>query len=145
MTIKDKLQILTAIIALILCCSCCTSRKYHYYPKYNFNYISGTVEIVGRTDTVGNNLAHIAGIVFDKDTKEEIPFVNVYLIGPKVTHKVATDIDGIFEINKIHSEKYILELNFIGYYRFRDTLTLDEGNAYKVIIEMEENPHAFLE
>jgi len=130
----------TPMIALILLISCCTSRKYYYYPKYDFNYLSGTVGIVDSVDTVGNNLAHIAGIVFDKDTKEEIPFVSIYLIGPKVTYTASSDLGGIFEINKIRSEKYILELSFIGYYDFRDTLTINEGTAYKLIVEMEEHP-----
>jgi len=72
--------------------------------------------------------------------QEEIPFVSIYLIGPKVTYTASSDLGGIFEINKIRSEKYILELSSIGYYDFRDTLTINEGTAYKLIVEMGEHP-----
>lgn len=132
---------LISLIAFGLILSCGPSKKY-YSSTYSANSIRGNVSILSTYDTVSNKRSYVTGLVIDKESREEMPFVTVNLVNPTFGYKVVTDIYGKCEIGNIISEIYILETTLIGYFPNRDTIILNEGTAYNILIEMKRNPNS---
>ena len=62
----------------------------------------------------------LKGTVTDAKTGEPLPFVNVSVFQDgKQVHGGATDWDGIFTIKPLAAGKYDIEINAVGYYRYR--------------------------
>lgn len=66
-----------------------------------------------------------------------MPFVNVVLEGTK--HKVATDINGFFLLNKIPDGTYTLLIRYVGYAEYREELTLAKGQVANRNIKLKES------
>lgn len=62
----------------------------------------------------------LKGTVTDAKTGEPLPFVNVSVFQDgKQVHGGATDWDGIFTIKPLAAGKYDIEINAVGYHRYR--------------------------
>lgn len=57
----------------------------------------------------------IKGKVFDEDTKEPVPFANVYVMANGNMVGAQTDFDGKFTLKPLPAGKYDLVVSFIGY------------------------------
>lgn len=79
----------------------------------------------------------IKGVLYDDETGEAIPFANVMLDGTK--HKVATDINGFFLINKVPDGNYTLLIRYVGYAEYREELTLSKGQVLTRNIKLKES------
>lgn len=88
----------------------------------------------------------IRGTVYDKETKEPMPFVNIVVLkkGVKI-QGTQTDFDGLFsmEIDTVENDLQEIQVafNFVGYES--DTLTYDENDIIlekqKLVVELESN------
>lgn len=79
----------------------------------------------------------VKGVLYDDESGEAIPFANVVLEGTK--HKVATDINGFFLINKIPDGTYTLLVKYVGYAEYREELTLAKGQVVSRNIKLKES------
>ena len=62
----------------------------------------------------------LKGTVTDAKTGEPLPFVNVTVFQDgKQVHGGATDWDGIFTIKPLEADTYDIEINAVGYHRYR--------------------------
>jgi len=85
----------------------------------------------------------ISGIVKDKNSKANLPFVNVVLKTEKDSSFISgtvSDEDGRFSIAKIKSGNYYLEVSFVGYNTTKETLFIGNLSEYLNLktIELEE-------
>ena len=68
---------------------------------------------------------HVSGRVFDKETGETMPFVNVALMRPVDTvfmRGATTDMDGRFNIEGVDTGRYLLQASFVGYITYINNL-----------------------
>lgn len=83
----------------------------------------------------------LKGTVTDAKTGEPLPFfvnVSVFQDGKQV-HGGATDLDGIFTIKPLAAGKYDIEINALGYYRYRREGVRVKPTGFTVI-EIQLNP-----
>ena len=85
----------------------------------------------------------ISGIVKDKNSKANLPFVNVVLKTEKDSSFISgtvSDEDGRFSIAKIKSGNYDLEVSFVGYNTTKENLFIGNLSEYLNLktIELEE-------
>jgi hypothetical protein len=75
----------------------------------------------------------ISGIIKAGKSKSVLPFVNVFLKTEKDSSFVSgtiTDEDGRFKLTKIKSDKYYLEVSFIGYITKKQSLFVGNLTEY---------------
>ncbi|MBR6049211.1 MAG: TonB-dependent receptor, partial [Bacteroidales bacterium] len=73
---------------------------------------------------------HVSGRVFDKETGETMPFVNVALMRPIDTvfmRGATTDMDGRFNIEGVDTGRYLLQASFVGYISYINNLEVLDG------------------
>ena len=92
--------------------------------------LSGEIAIVEEAKT-------ITGVVTDKDTKEPLPFVNVFYKFNEKTYGTTTDFDGRYTLTltkDIDIESLALEFNFVGYNRHKvEGISFKEGENSTVV------------
>jgi len=78
----------------------------------------------------------LAGYVFDKETGESLPGVNISIIG---TYKGASsDADGFYHVSDLVPAEYTLEISFIGYKVTQMTgVVITEDNTTTIDIQLE--------
>ena len=82
----------------------------------------------------------LKGTVTDAKSGEPLPFVNVSVFQDgKQVHGGATDWDGIFTIKPLAAGKYDIEINAVGYYRYRREGVRVKPTGFTVI-EIQLNP-----
>lgn len=82
----------------------------------------------------------LKGTVTDAKTGEPLPFVNVSVFQDgKQVHGGATDWDGVFTIKPLAAGKYDIEINAVGYYRYRREGVRVKPTGFTVI-EIQLNP-----
>lgn len=62
-----------------------------------------------------STFGEIKGKVFDKETKEAIPFANVFVMAEGKMVGAQTDFDGKFTIKPLPAGKYDLNVSYMGY------------------------------
>ena len=72
-----------------------------------------------------SNTGDIRGFVYDKESGEPIIFTNVYLEG--TTYGGATDINGLYSINRVPEGSYVLMCTYIGYDTTRLNINIKGG------------------
>lgn len=73
---------------------------------------------------------HVSGQVFDKETGEAMPFVNVALMRPVDTvfmRGATTDMDGRFNIEGVDTGRYLLQASFVGYISYINNLDVQDN------------------
>ncbi len=73
---------------------------------------------------------HVSGQVFDKETGEAMPFVNVALMRPIDTvfmRGATTDMDGRFNIEGVDTGRYLLQASFVGYISYINNLDVQDN------------------
>lgn len=76
----------------------------------------------------------IKGVLYDDANGEAIPFANVVLDG--TGYGAATDLNGLFIMNKIPDGKYTIRVRYVGYEEYRETVTLSKHQTLKVNIKL---------
>ncbi len=79
--------------------------------------------------------AIVKGIVYDKDTKEPVIFVNVALEGTK--YGLATDVNGFYSLSKVEPGTYNLVVSSVGYEKYSESITLEGGDIISRNIYLE--------
>lgn len=79
----------------------------------------------------------IRGQVIDAETKEPIPFANIFLEETK--QGVTTDFDGNFTINNVAPGNYTLQSQYIGYSSFKAPLEVKNNEGLMASIEIVQN------
>ena len=79
----------------------------------------------------------ISGIVIDADTRQPVPFANVFFAS--TTIGVSSDGDGKFRLTGFASGKYDLVVTFVGYSNFHHPFEFNNNN-YNVSIELAQTP-----
>ncbi len=74
----------------------------------------------------------IQGTVYDKDTKETLPGVAVYI--PDLKVGTITDSTGSFTFNKISAGKFLIQIKFIGYATKILTVSTTDHEALKIYL-----------
>ncbi|MCH7401540.1 TonB-dependent receptor [Belliella kenyensis] len=85
------------------------------------------------TSWASQNMA-IDGKVIDKNTKQPIPGVSVYI--PELSKGVVTDIDGSFSLSTIPDRTFTVQFSFVGY--GTKTQMLRPSDRSNLVIELEE-------
>ncbi len=70
----------------------------------------------------------VSGIVLDEETKQPVPFANVFFAN--TTIGVSSDQDGKFQLAGFASGKYDLIVTFVGYTNFQRSLEFDNSNLH---------------
>ena len=81
----------------------------------------------------------LKGVLYDKSNGEIIPFANVILEGTSMG--TATDLNGIFLINKIPDGKYTLLVRYVGYDEYREEITLSGHKVLSRNINLSPSSH----
>lgn len=92
---------------------------------FRFSLLFSVLILCTNTLLAQSGSATVRGFVYDSGTGEPLPFCNVYL--ENTTLGTATDIDGIYSINKIDEGDYNLMCTFIGYDTLRTAISLRKG------------------
>ena len=74
----------------------------------------------------------IQGTVYDKDTKETLPGVAVYI--PDLKVGTLTDSSGSFTFSKISAGKFLIQIKFIGYATKILTVSTTDNEALKIYL-----------
>ena len=74
----------------------------------------------------------IQGTVYDKDTKETLPGVAVYI--PDLKQGTITDSAGTFSFNKIPAGKFLIQIKFIGYATKILTVSTTDTTSIKIYL-----------
>ena len=74
----------------------------------------------------------LRGNIYDKESGEAIIYSSVSLKDTKF--QTSTDLDGFFTISNIPPGKYTLQVKYIGYKPFEETIELKQGIIYKKIL-----------
>tara|TARA_R110002033_G_scaffold83953_1_gene134695 strand:- start:105 stop:2537 length:2433 start_codon:yes stop_codon:yes gene_type:complete len=78
----------------------------------------------------------IQGTVND-ESNEPIPFCNVTLtelVSSKVTVGTTTNETGFFKLEDLKANKYILNISYLGFNSYQDTITLQKNLVFKTIV-----------
>ncbi|WP_396195580.1 TonB-dependent receptor domain-containing protein [Flavobacterium sp.] len=82
--------------------------------------------ILAQTNT---NSGVITGKVIDKNTKQPIPYVNISVMEEaKIISGGITQENGTFSVKGLALKKYVVEVQFIGYKKIIQEVTLTENN-----------------
>lgn len=84
--------------------------------------------------------ASVRGLVTTSETGTALPQANVLLstVGGERVKATATDADGFYELRSLKSGSYLVEVTYVGYETYRDTVALDQGgNQYNVSLTQE--------
>lgn len=88
--------------------------------------VSNCLVILAQTN---NNSGVINGKVIDKNTKQPIPYVNISVLeNSKIITGAITQENGNFNIKGLALKKYTIEVQFIGYKKITQEVTLSENN-----------------
>ena len=83
-------------------------------------------------------LTSLRGFITDKDDGEALQGVNVVLDNTEGGFfGTVTDNDGIYALSRIPPGQYLLQISFIGYQTYLDTLLLRSGAIVSLNIELE--------
>src|SRR6185436_5891680 len=92
------------------------------------------VMLLGTIGAWGQN-THVTGVVKDADTKETLPFVNVYFKGTTVGG--VTDVDGKFSIHTANASSTELSFSFLGYKTSVQKVKPGETQTINVLLKPE--------
>lgn len=88
--------------------------------------VSNCLVLLAQTN---NNSGVINGKVIDKNTQQPIPYVNISVMeNSKIITGGITQENGNFNIKGLALKKYIIEVQFIGYKKITQEVTLSENN-----------------
>ena len=90
-----------------------------------------------------DHIAHISGQVIDSETKEPIIDAIISLEGTR--SQTLSDDNGNFQIKNIHSGKYIIHIQALGYSIEREEINLAPYTTKKVLIELNPENHELAE
>jgi len=76
----------------------------------------------------------VSGKIIDANLKDPLAYVNVVLKGTNTNNNIVagviTDDEGIFTLENISSANYIIEVSFIGYKSYTNTIYVGENSKY---------------
>ncbi len=78
----------------------------------------------------------LRGIVIDKETRQPVPFANVFFANSTIG--VSSDQDGRFLLAGFVSGKYDVMVTFVGYTNFQQGLEFNDSNL-SIAVELEQN------
>ncbi len=84
--------------------------------------------------------ATLSGFVTDNSNGEALPYANVVLLSAGPTLGALANQDGYYAIKSISPGTYVLEVSFIGYFAFRDTLEFEGEEETRLAIALSEAP-----
>ena len=76
----------------------------------------------------------ISGQVTDGETGETVPGANVQLV--EIERGAATDMDGNYEITNVSAGEYTLNVTFVGYATYSETVTITAGETLNHDVEL---------
>ena len=76
----------------------------------------------------------LTGTITNADNGETLPGVNVYIV--ELERGVATDSEGNYTIEDVQFGTYTIRASYIGFYTYRETVTVDKANT-EMNIEMD--------
>ena len=128
------------IIALLLLISCNANKK--FTNSYSPQDYQGEIKRLSNSENKDFIKTSFIGLVIDQDSRENIPFVTLRLRGHSNEYYRYSDTSGKIQIENIQFGKYKIEVWFVGYYPFMDSIYIDSqrNNAYQ--IELILNPEA---
>lgn len=86
------------------------------------------------TGMAGHAQNTIKGVLTDAENGEAVPFANVMLQGTQLGS--ATDLNGFFLINRIPDGTYVIQVRYVGYEDYFDTLQLAGKQTLKLNIQL---------
>ncbi|MDH5400082.1 MAG: carboxypeptidase-like regulatory domain-containing protein, partial [Cyclobacteriaceae bacterium] len=85
----------------------------------------------------------IKGKVLDKNTLQELPAANVYIMqNGELAHGVSADLDGNFRIDGVAVGRHVLQCTFVGYEPWQSGY-LEVTSAKEVVLTIELVPSIF--
>lgn len=82
--------------------------------------------LLAQSGTLLSQTALIKGIIYDKETKEPLIFINVALEGTK--WGMPTDVNGFYTLSKVEPGTYNLVVSSVGYDKHSVSVTLKDGD-----------------
>jgi len=133
------------LLLILLLSSCATTKTTWAYGRGDGGY-SRYVEsdkpskFTSQTSTkIDSTQATLTVEVFDKQHKESVPFANVVIYKNKIQIDVGTtDMDGNITFKQLPAGTYQIKAIYIGYYPASGSIIIENGNAYKIKLELEE-------
>lgn len=82
--------------------------------------------LLALSGTLKSQTALVKGIIYDKETKEPLIFINVALEGTK--WGMPTDVNGFYTLSKVEPGTYNLVVSSVGYDKHSESITLKDGD-----------------
>lgn len=82
----------------------------------------------------------LSGVVTDQKTREGLISATVQLIaGDGKTSYTSTDLKGMFQFKKLQAGAYTLQISYVGYKTYKETVTVPASGEKKVSVTMRED------
>ena len=104
---------------------------------YSETDFRGKITQIKHSDIKELNFSECSGYVIDHESTERIPFATIYLKNNIREYKSNTDKTGNFTFKEIIGGKYQIQVYFIGYYPFKDSVNIEIGKITDYQIELQ--------
>lgn len=79
----------------------------------------------------------VKGFVYDQDNGEAVLFTNVFLKGTRFG--ASTDVNGFFFIDRVPEGTYTIEVSYLGFAKYNETIIVKPKKTTKVSIHLEKS------
>ena len=132
--VKDQIKVYLKLLILTLLISCSSGKNMN--GTYSESDFRGEIVQTKISDIKKIDVSECTGSIIDQVSNEKVAFATVLIKNNFREYRGNTDSIGHFEIDKIIGGKYQIQVYFLGYFPFTDTIEIESGKRLEYLIKI---------